>query len=44
VANLKDYLKGKGMSQVGDKPTLWGRCLLRHKVESKGLRTSDGDG
>ena len=43
VGVLKEFLKAKGMSQAGDKPTLWHRCKLQHAVETKGLKTADGD-
>jgi hypothetical protein len=31
------------MTQAGDKPTLWGRCQLRHRATTLALRTTDGD-
>lgn len=43
TAVLKAWLKAQGMTQSGDKPTLWGRCKLRHRTTTLGLRTSDGD-
>ncbi len=29
--------------ESGDKPTLWGRCRLHHKVASKGLSAAGAD-
>lgn len=42
VAQLKGYLKAQGMSQSGEKGSLWHRCRLHFRVSSASLRASSG--